>query len=190
MKITPLDIYNKEFRKKFSLWAYDGKEVDEFLDHVAASYEKLLKEMKQLKEENEQLRSELSKYQEMERTLQETMVVAQETVKERKEQAEREAELIIETAKNKAREIMAEAKEKVKERMRQFRQLEEYEQFFRIRLKSLIDSHLQLLNESQIERPEEIETLKKELAVSYEDTTDDEVESWGNVKTEESQPGE
>ena len=45
MKLTPLDIYNKEFKKKFSVRGYDGQEVDEFLDHVAASNKKALKEV-------------------------------------------------------------------------------------------------------------------------------------------------
>ncbi len=186
MKITPLDIYNKEFKKKVSLVAYDGKEVDEFLDHVAAAYERLLKEANQLKDENERLRQEVNKYREMERTLQDTMVVAQETVKDRTEQAEREAQLVIETAKHRANELLLDAKEKVRVRMRQFRQIEEYEQFFRIRLKTLIDSHLQLLNESQIDRPGEIEELARELAISHEEPYEEEVENWVNNDTERS----
>lgn len=178
MKITPLDIYNKEFRKKFSFVSYDRKEVDEFLDHVAAAYERLLKELNQLKDENEALETELSRYREMESTLKETLVVAQETVKERKEHAEREAQLIIETAKNRSREMMFAAKDKVKARLKQYNQVEEYEQFFRIRLKALLDSHLHLLNESKLERPEELDLLSKELAFSVEEPLDEDVNTW------------
>lgn len=178
MKITPLDIYNKEFRKKVSLVGYDPKEVDEFLDHVAAAYERLFKEMNHLKDENDRLQQEMTKYQQMERTLQDTMVVAQETVKDRKEQAEREAQLIIETAKSRAREMMSQAKEKVRERMIEYRKIEEYEQFFRIRLKGMLESHMQLLNENHIERNEEMTFLSKELAVSTEEPDVEEVDSW------------
>lgn len=178
MKITPLDIYNKEFRKKVSLVGYDPKEVDEFLDHVGAAYERLFKEMNHLKDENDRLQQEMTKYQQMERTLQDTMVVAQETAKDRKEQAEREAQLIIETAKARAREMMSQAKEKVRERMIEYRKIEEYEQFFRIRLKGMLESHMQLLNENHIERPEEMTFLSKELAVSTEEPDTEEVDSW------------
>lgn len=178
MKITPLDIYNKEFRRKFSFVAYDRKEVDEFLDHVAAAYERLLKELNQLKDKNEALEIELNRYQEMESTLKETLVVAQETVKERKNHAEREAQLIIETAKNRAREMMFEAKDKVRARLKQYQQVEEYEQFFRIRFKALLDSHLELLNENKLEKPEELELLSRELAFSVEEPQDEEVNEW------------
>ncbi|MCK4259114.1 MAG: DivIVA domain-containing protein [Halanaerobiales bacterium] len=186
MKITPLDIYNKEFKKKFSLVAYDGKEVDEFLDHVAAAYERLLKETNQLRDENERINEEIRKYHDMERTLQDTMIVAQETVNNRTEQAEKEARLILESAKIKANEMLQVAKEKVRTRMRQFRQIEEYEQFFRIRLKTLIESHLQLLNENKIECPREIEGLDRELATTYEEPHEDELETWTNQDTERS----
>lgn len=178
MKLSPLDIYNKEFRKKISFWAYDERDVDEFLDHIAAAYERVLKEKSQLKEENERLHGELNKFLQMEQTLQDTMVVAKETVKDRKNQAEREAQNIVEAAKNRSREIMNDAKEKVRERMKQFRRIEEYEQFFRVRLKSIIDSHLQLLQESKIDQSEEIEILKKELAFSSEEPDEKEVKNW------------
>ncbi len=187
MKITPLDIYNKEFSKKFSLIGYDGKEVDEFLDHVAAAYERILKELNQLKDENERFKLDLSRYQQMEGTLKETMVVAQETVKERKNQAEREAQMIIENAKTRAREMTTEAKEKVKERMKQYRQIEEYEQFFRLRFKALLDSHQQMLNENKIDKPQGMEILEKELAFSAEEPMEDDVDNWMATKeTEES----
>ena len=42
MKITPLDINNKEFKKV--LRGYSPEEVDEFLDEVVESYEELYKE--------------------------------------------------------------------------------------------------------------------------------------------------
>lgn len=182
MKLTPLDIYNKEFKKKFSVRGYDGQEVDEFLDHVAASYEKALKEVKKLREENERLRDEVGKYKNMETTLKDTMVVAQETVKERKEHAQREADVILSKAKNEAQEIMREAKERVKERMRQFRQIEEYEQFFRLRLKSLVESHLELLDDNKIEKPNELRSLEKELAMGTEEPSEEELEDWNKVK--------
>lgn len=169
MKITPLDIYNKEFRKKFSLWAYDGREVDEFLDRVAGAYEQLLKDLNQLKDENVRLKADMTRYQQMEKTLQETLIVAQETVKERKDQAEREAVMIVENAKVKAQEILSEANEGAKDRIKKIQQLKEYEEFFRIRMTSLLNSHLQLLEKSETEVPEAMEDLKREVAAGFEE---------------------
>jgi cell division initiation protein len=178
LKITPLDIYNKEFKKKFSIVAYDEKEVDEFLDHVAANYERLYKELNQLKDENERLKRDLSQYQQLERTLQETMVIAQENAKERRSQAEREAQMVIDAAKNRAREITSEAKDLVKERLLQINQLQEYEQFFRARFKSLMDSMMQLMNTKEMELPEQLEELEKEIAISTHTPDDDDVNNW------------
>ena len=48
MKLTPVDITNKEFRKM--LRGYDPEEVDEFLDQIVEDYEELFKENSLLKE--------------------------------------------------------------------------------------------------------------------------------------------
>lgn len=178
MKITPLDIYNKEFTRKFSIMAYDEKEVDEFLDHVAAAYERLFKELNQAKEESERLKGELSKYQQMERTLQETMIVAQETAKERRDQAEREAQLVVENAINRSKQIVADAKEQVKERLQQVNQLHDYEKFFRARFKSLLETYMQMMTESEIGFPEPFQELAKEVATSSEAPIEEEVNNW------------
>ena len=55
MRITPLDIYQKEFRRV--LRGIDADEVEEFLETVADDYEKLIKENKDLKEQMESLKS-------------------------------------------------------------------------------------------------------------------------------------
>lgn len=178
MKMTPLDIYNKEFSRKFSIMAYDEKEVDEFLDHVAVAYEKLFKELNQAKEESDRLKAELAKYQQMERTLQETMIVAQETVKERKDQAEREAQLIVENAINRSKQIVADAREQVKERLQQVNQLHDYEKFFRARFRSLLETYIQMMVESEIGFPEPFQELAQEVATSSEAPIEEEVDSW------------
>ena len=48
MKLTPMDINNKEFKK--GLRGYHADEVDEFLDEVVDNYEELYKENANLKE--------------------------------------------------------------------------------------------------------------------------------------------
>ena len=46
--ITPLDIQNKEFRKKFR--GYDKKSIDEYLDKIVEDYERVYKENIELKD--------------------------------------------------------------------------------------------------------------------------------------------
>ena len=47
MKLTPMDINNKEFKK--GIRGYSVEEVDEFLDEVVENYEEVYKENSRLK---------------------------------------------------------------------------------------------------------------------------------------------
>lgn len=53
--LTPENIFEKEFKR--SIRGYDSDEVNEFLDLIIQDYSKLLEENKQLKRENQSLRS-------------------------------------------------------------------------------------------------------------------------------------
>lgn len=48
MKLTPMDINNKEFKR--GLRGYNPEEVDEFLDEVVENYEELYKDNSKLRE--------------------------------------------------------------------------------------------------------------------------------------------
>ncbi|SMO49756.1 DivIVA domain-containing protein [Melghirimyces algeriensis] len=49
MRVTPEDIFKKEFKK--SMRGYDVDEVNEFLDQIIQSYEEVLEENKELKQQ-------------------------------------------------------------------------------------------------------------------------------------------
>lgn len=57
MRITPLDIYQQEFKR--ALRGIDPDEVEDFLERVADDYEKLIGENTDLKERIESLESQL-----------------------------------------------------------------------------------------------------------------------------------
>ena len=71
MKLNPLDIYNKEFKK--STFGYNTTQVDEFLDDIGVAYERLLKDLNKLQEENNALKEKIENYQDMEEKLQNTL---------------------------------------------------------------------------------------------------------------------
>ena len=48
MKLTPMDVKNKEF--KLVLRGYSTEEVEEFMDEIADNYEELFKENSRLKD--------------------------------------------------------------------------------------------------------------------------------------------
>lgn len=53
-QLTPMDIFNKDFRT--AMRGYDKREVDKFLDLVLQSYEDVLQENEELKEQVRKLK--------------------------------------------------------------------------------------------------------------------------------------
>ncbi len=77
MKLTPLDIRHKEFKR--GMRGYSDVEVDEFLDNVADEFERVFKENIELSERLEAMQEQISHYRNIEETLQKTLVSAQQT---------------------------------------------------------------------------------------------------------------
>lgn len=107
MKITSMDISNKEFKK--ALRGYNAEEVDEFLDKVAEDYELLYKEASSLKEKVTVMNERLEHYSRMETTIQNTLLLAQNAAEQSKKLAQKEADLIIKGANDSAQKILDKA---------------------------------------------------------------------------------
>ncbi len=104
MKITPVEITNKDFKR--TMRGYSTDEVDEFLDDIVEDFEALYRENVSLKEKIEGFNEKMQYYSSLEKTLQNTLILAQNTADSTKSQAEKEAEHIIENAKGKAQAII------------------------------------------------------------------------------------
>lgn len=103
MRITPIDIHQKDFRR--AIRGYNEEEVDTFLDEVAKEMERLFQENIDLTEKVERLEKRVAQYQSFEQALQETMLTAQNSADELKKNAGKAAELIIKDAQMKAEQI-------------------------------------------------------------------------------------
>ncbi|HLR91912.1 MAG TPA: DivIVA domain-containing protein [Atopostipes sp.] len=102
MPLTPLEIHNKDFRK--SMRGYDIDEVNEFLDQVIRDYELLIRQNKEVKDELEIANKKLSNYEEMQESLNKSILVAQDAADRLKENTEREIEVIKREAESYAEE--------------------------------------------------------------------------------------
>jgi cell division initiation protein len=89
-----MDIRQQQFTVKM-FRGFDTQEVDTFLEDLAADYEALLKENSLLKEQLQALEERTRGLEEREKVLQETLVTTQRLVEEMKDQARREAAVII-----------------------------------------------------------------------------------------------
>ena len=107
MKLTPLDIRHQEFKR--GMRGYADVEVDEFLDQVADEYERLFKENIDLQDRVEALEEKVAGYKRIEDTLQKTLVNAQASAEEQKQNANKQAQLILQDAELKSRQLVNEA---------------------------------------------------------------------------------
>lgn len=170
MPLTPLDIHNKEFARGFR--GYDEDDVNEFLDQVIKDYETVIREKKDLKEQVDHLNEKLSHFTNIETTLNKSILVAQETAEEVKENARKESKLIIKEAEKNADRIINEALHKSRSIALEVEELKKQAKVFRTRLKMLIEAQLDLLENNDWEQLFEMdieneEELEKEEANQY-----------------------
>ncbi len=143
--ITPLDIQNKEFKK--SVRGYNESQVDAFLDQIMVDYEQLYKENLEMKEQLERDTKQVEKYQQMEETLKETLVVAQSTADDLRSNALKKADLTVEEAELKAKEIVASAKNELDRIKTQQDEMLHQLQIFKTRFRTLLQAQLDNMSE-------------------------------------------
>lgn len=107
MKLTPLDIKKQEFKKVMR--GYDPVEVDTFMDMMANEFEEVLKQQKEMRDRSIEIDTQLKDYKQIEKTLQQTLLQAQEVTGRTYESARKEAEIIVKDAEGKAGRIVEQA---------------------------------------------------------------------------------
>lgn len=143
MRITPLDIQQKQFPMKFR--GFDVEEVYAFLEVVREEMEDLLRENASLKEQVHRTENQINEYRDMETTLRETLMTAQQMVEEYKTNSRKEAELLIREAEIKADSMLKEAQEKVVKIHEDIVDLKGIRRHFKEELKRLIEGHMRML---------------------------------------------
>lgn len=143
MRITPLDIQQKQFKVKFR--GFDMEEVYSFLELIREELEELLKENSMLKEKVAILENQLEEYRKIEQSIRDTLMTAQKLVEDYKTNAKKEAELIIKEAELKAENIIKEAQEKVVKIHEDIVDLKGIRRHFKEEIRRLIESHLRML---------------------------------------------
>lgn len=147
--ITPLEIQNIEFKK--SLRGYKEDDVDEFLDKVMVDFERLYNENSELKEKLEEMNNNIGKYKNIEETLKRTLIVAQNAADELRSNSMKEAELVIQEAKQKIRDMNADANREIKKLQIEYEEVRKEMQIFKTRFKTLLEAQLELVLNNNIE---------------------------------------
>jgi DivIVA domain-containing protein len=102
-RLTPLDIRRYDFGS--ALRGYDKTRVDQFRDQVAEEVERLVRHAQDLDAKARGFHEQLRAFRERDKALNEALVSAQQLRGEIREQAEREAQLILREARAEAEKL-------------------------------------------------------------------------------------
>lgn len=145
MNYTPNDLDNMKFKK--SLRGYDEDQVNEVLDSVIKDYELYIKENIELKDRISVLNEGIQHYKNIEESLQNTLVVAQQTGEEIKKNSYEKAENIVKEAELRAQKIINEANQEVIKVRFEYEEMKKRLHVFKTKSETLILSQLELLKQ-------------------------------------------
>ena len=102
--ISPIEIRRQEFSRR--LRGYSKEEVDSFLVNIAEEFERLYRENAELKEAVQRAEIDMAKYKKLEETLNQTLLLAQQTAEEIKLNAHKEARMLLDGVRQKIKETL------------------------------------------------------------------------------------
>ncbi len=163
MKITVMDIENKEFKKAFR--GYDQDDVDEFLEDVAEDYEALYKDNSSLKERLVMLEEKLENYKQIEATINSTLLMAQNTADQVKNNTREEANIIIRKANDTAQKIIDDAHTEVIKINEDYGRVKREFLTFKSKYRNFMETQLDLFQSLE-------EDFTKNFNISYTESVD------------------
>lgn len=98
--LTPVDVRRYDFGT--AMRGYDRARVDQFRDQVAEELERLTRAVNDLDGKSRAMAEQLKVYRERDKALNEALISAQQIREDMKQQAQREAELMLREAQQKA----------------------------------------------------------------------------------------
>jgi len=152
MKLTPLDIRKQQFKKVMR--GYDRVEVDTFMEMLSNEFEEAARDHKDLRERVVELETQLKDYRQIEKTLQQTLLQAQETTGRTYEAARREAETIVRDADARASRMLEHSADKLSRMNTEIAELKGRKESLIARLRLLLTTELDLIKVLESGPPE------------------------------------
>lgn len=143
MRITPIEIQQQQFKTR--MFGYDTSAVDIFLEMLADELERLHKQNNELKESLARTRSSLEQMREREKTLQQTLMTAQQVTEDLKENARKEAEIVVADAHLEGERVIRDANERRIKLVNEIQEMKRQKLTFESGLRTLVGNHLKLL---------------------------------------------
>jgi cell division septum initiation protein DivIVA len=132
-----------------SFRGYNKESVDRLLSSASNQLEAQLVEIRRLSSLLKNAESDLERFRAQESTLNSALVLAQRASDETRSLAHKEADLIIEAARQEAKEIKRQAQDSVRALKWEAERLEDEQRSFVARFRGLLNEHMCRLNDEQ-----------------------------------------
>jgi DivIVA domain-containing protein len=142
--LTPLDVRRYDFGR--ALRGYDPERVDQFREQVAEELERLSRVNQDLDSKARNFHEQLRAFREKDKALNEALVAAQQLRTEMREQAEKEAQLILREAQGQAEKLAEAAKNQLRTLYNEIEGLERTRRAYLAQLRNLIARQLSELD--------------------------------------------
>ena len=161
MKISPLDIRKKEFRK--TMRGLDEQQVSAFLEMVAGQLEELVKENLRLTDMVATSQVQLENYRKIEEALRNALITAERVARDTKQNADQEVELILKDADLRAQRSVHSARAILEGIRADLLELAKQRRDFLARFRLLVETQLKMLDLKSIEceREEDLRRLEE-----------------------------
>lgn len=156
MNVTPKDILEKEFAKKFN--GYDPEQVDEFLDEIIKQFESLIEENEDLIVKNEAMKSQLAKMkskmnklEDIEDKLMRSITDAQRSASSYIEKAEVQAQKIMDIANQNAKTVIESTHLRMEAAKHEILKYEKIITDYKSNFRSLLEEQASLLDSKMLD---------------------------------------
>ncbi|MGA3050407.1 MAG: DivIVA domain-containing protein [Chitinispirillaceae bacterium] len=143
MHVSPLDIKNQQFSRSFR--GFNPDAVNSFLNLLANELEELIRQNSDNATRIKGLEEQLENYAKIERSINEALLLAQQTASEVSQNARKKADVIVKEATLRAEQEAAEVRERIGKLKAEYVSLQSQRDAFFARFKGLLTSQLSLL---------------------------------------------
>jgi cell division initiation protein len=166
MPIRPIDVRRKEFKSSFR--GYDQNEVDDFLDAVADEFERNYTENQRMREEVSSLRDRLQQFEDLEGSIRDALVHAEQASNDLrraaaqeaegiKQSAQREADFTIREAQSRSHQMLADSSARIERVQDSYDALQEAKRSFANEFRHLLKTYTDIMENMEVASAREIE---------------------------------
>jgi cell division initiation protein len=147
IRVTPIDIQQKRFHVVFR--GYERMEVEMFLDLVRDEMEMLLRELTEQRDFRQSYDERLRELNEREETVKNTLLMTQKLIEGQKDNARKEAEVIIKEAEVRRLQLLNNAQDEKAKLDVDIQELKRRKHHFLQDVKKVVQMHQEMVNHEE-----------------------------------------